>query len=299
MKVLVTGVRGFIGARLLETAVSLWGKDHVVALTSKVLPGYSCVVYHDHTLNPVHNVNLVADVSVVLHAGAYIPKNAARADVVSACNANIRYTEQLLRLPFRELRKIVYLSTVDVYAPVAVTSEATLTNPLTLYGMSKLYCEKMIISHARATGLSAHILRIGHVYGPGEEAYAKVVPSTIVNILAGRPVSIWGDGSTLRSFIYIDDVVDAVLGALKPGFSLDLVNIASARSISIKALIDTLVSISGKQVVVKYEPAVGPKRDLVFDTSLLQGSLLPKETNLDIGLRREYEYMRHKAEHHL
>ena len=57
-------------------------------------------------------------------------------------------------------------------------------------------------------------LRIGHVYGPGEEEYKKVIPITIKKILDNKPLQLWGDGSDLRSFIFIDDVVNSIVKSL-------------------------------------------------------------------------------------
>lgn len=147
MKILITGASGFIGGRLLDAAMTAWGRDNVIAFSSRKISDCRTVVYNnaesDFGLEPADKV-LLEDVEVVIHAGAYTPKNGGEANVISACNENIFFTEKLLKLPFNNLRKIVFTSTLDVYAAVTPICESTPTQPATLYGWSKLYCEQMI-----------------------------------------------------------------------------------------------------------------------------------------------------------
>jgi len=142
-------------------------------------------------------------------------------------------------------------------------------------------------------------LRVGHVYGPGEEKYQKVLPLAISKILAEQPVEVWGDGSELRSFIYIEDVVKAIINSIdyEPA-NLD-VNVVSGTAISIHDLLVKLIEISGEDVVLNSIDSSHVKRDLVFDNSRLVATLLDKETELNEGLMREYSYMKEKYENNI
>ena len=142
-------------------------------------------------------------------------------------------------MPFKTLNKVIYISSIDVYAPVVPISELSATQPATLYGWSKLYCEQMMSVFATQKKIAVQILRIGHVYGPGEEKYAKFLPKTIRNIVDGKAVELYGDGTELRSYIYLDDVVKAILAAVGLHDNVGVINIvggvatfesASARS---------------------------------------------------------------------
>jgi UDP-glucose 4-epimerase len=237
------------------------------------------------------DIEILASVELIIHAGAYTPKNASEANAVSGCNENITFTEQLLGLPTPKLRKIIYLSTLDVYTQATPVNEATPAIPASLYGYSKLYCEKMIECFAKEQSAICQILRVGHVYGPGEEKYGKVLPNTIKSIIAKDSVELWGDGSEIRSFIYVDDVVTAILNSVPIEENMGVINIAGSHSVSIRQLIDQLISISGKSVVIRVREFNGPKRDLTFDTEKMHTHLLNCETDFSTGLKIEYDHI--------
>ena len=216
------------------------------------------------------------------------------------CFESINYTKVFLSYEFKSLLKLINISTIDVYASIEdELSEGSKVEPVSLYGSSKLYCEEMVKAFSAQRNVSYTNLRIGHVYGPGEEKYKKVLPIAIQNILEDNPVELWGDGSDLRSFIFIEDVVEAILNSLEvPEKNLDI-NVVSGISVSIHDLLYKIIDISGKQVRVDRKESNHKKRDLVFDNSLLLKTLLKKETDLMQGLKIEYEYMKNKYENNI
>jgi UDP-glucose 4-epimerase len=293
LKILITGTSGFIGSRVLSTAISTWGKDAIIAFSTQSESQCHSIKYSAEQPNfGLSEPDLVAleSVTVLILVGGYIPKRRGDENLISACNRNIFYMEKLLNLPFKSLNKIIYISTVDVYSFPGVISESIPAEPGSLYGWSKLYCEQLVASFSKSNRMLHHILRIGHVYGPGEEKYAKVLPQAMQNIVHNRPIELWGDGSDLRSFIYIDDVVTAIIAAVSLKDDVGIINVAGGRPISIKQLMDEVISISSKSVQIETREFTGAKRDCVFDTTKLTQYLLPQETDLITGLRTEYHY---------
>ncbi|WP_226455373.1 NAD-dependent epimerase/dehydratase family protein [Pseudomonas sp. AF03-9] len=293
MNILITGASGFIGERLLDAAITLWGKDSVTAFSSRKIEGCYSIVYNKSLPGfglQAADLARIENVDVLIHAGAYTPKSGGEANIFSACNGNVYFTEELLKLPFSKLSRILFVSTLDVYASATPISELTPTVPATLYGWSKLYCEQMVSLFAREKKINHTILRVGHVYGPGEEKYAKFLPKTITSILAGGPVELYGDGAELRSFIYIDDVVTALLAAVDLAEQVSVINIVGGTAVSIKTVLDELVAISGRPVEIVRREFSGVKRDFVFDTMLLKKYLLPQETPFLLGLNAEFAY---------
>lgn len=297
MKVLLTGASGFIGGHLLKMLMKTLGADSVVALTSNSIPNVTSIIY-DTVQNFGLDKSQFDDITHIIHAGAFTPKDVNQANDIKQCFGNIEFTTELFSYNYLSLKKIINLSTLDVYAATAETlSEQSKIKPVSLYGSSKLYCEAMVTAFAKQRELDYLNFRIGHVYGPGEEKYKKVLPVAIQNILQDKPLELWGDGSDLRSFIFIQDVVQAIVNALKSPVKNKDINIVSGVAISIKDLLKKTIEVSGKEVIVNQRESNHQKRDLVFDNSLLLSTLLEQETDLRKGLEIEYKYMKEKYEY--
>lgn len=291
--ILLTGASGFIGKHLLKGLIEKFGRDRILALTSKPLPDCPYLLHNNYVFSPdMFTENSYSEsIETVIHAGAFIPKSSRERDDWKLCTQNISNTQCLLDARLPRLNRIIHLSSVDLYAKADIISENTAVEPGSLYGQSKWYTEKMLGAWALANGKISQILRLGHVYGPGEEAYQKIIPVTMKNIIAGNPVEIWGDGNELRAFIYIDDVVAAIIETLSFKQSVEPLNLVSGNSISIKNLVNKIITISGKKVNVQTKPAASKTRDLVFDNSKIKMYTGLTETPLELGLRKEWEYM--------
>jgi UDP-glucose 4-epimerase len=291
--ILITGTSGFIGKHLLQAAVEKHGKENIIALTSKPLKEYKYILHNNYQLDAnCFDQDDFSGIDTVIHAGAYTPKSGKEANRINACNQNIVFTEKLLGARLPNLKKIIYLSTLDVYGEDAVITESTVVSPLSLYGYSKHYCEKMIEFFCKEKNIQCCILRVGHVYGPGEEAYSKVIPNTIRKIIAGEPIEIFGTGEDKRAFIYIKDIIAAIINSIELTNDIGVVNLVSKNSISIKELVGKIVSLSKADAEIIYRENPFPSRNLVFDSSKMEKYLLKKETGLDAGLTEEIEYMK-------
>lgn len=292
MKIIITGASGFIGSRLVEVARKTYGDGNVIGFSSSAAKGN--IVYNDEAGFGLGEAALacVEGADVLIHAGAFTPKCGAEANQIAACTSNITFTEKLFEVNWKNLKKIIYLSSIDVYSNGSGSiDEMTATLPNSLYGLSKLYAERMVTLYASNRGINSLVLRIGHVYGPGEEKYAKVIPKTIQNIQAGKDVELWGEGEELRSFIYIDDVVTAILNGVKLQEDPGVINVVSGYQISIKELLKMIVGISGRNVTIRKRKFSGVPRDFIFNNAKIKRYLLANETNFAIGLREEYKHM--------
>lgn len=296
MKILLTGASGFIGSHILIKLIKIFGKESIVVLTSQEIPNVNCVIYNSHkafNLRKDHFDNITH----VIHAGAFTPKDSKSANDLEPCFSNIEFMKELLSFRFINLTRFINLSTLDVYAfTKEIISEESVIKPISLYGSSKLYCEEMLKAFAHKKLIDYINLRIGHVYGPGEEKYKKVLPIFIQKVLEGKPVEIFGNGDELRSFIFISDVVESILNALKVSESNIDVNVVSGVPVSIKELLVKIIEVSGKHVNINEHTSTHEKRDLVFNNDRLLNTLLNSETHLMNGLKIEYEYMKVKYE---
>ena len=95
--ILLTGASGFIGSKLLSELIDKYGSDYVSAFTSKPINGVRCILHNGYKGGLKQYDELLRNVSVVIHAGAYIPKNSANSNLICENNENIINTEFLLR----------------------------------------------------------------------------------------------------------------------------------------------------------------------------------------------------------
>jgi len=292
--ILLTGASGFIGKHLLSALVQEYGKDHVLALTSAPLPQANYLLHNDYNFGDDYflKTGFGSQIHTIIHAGAFTPKNGKQANQIKDCNSNIFSADKLLSAHLPNLEKIVYLSTLDIYGQSDIISESSPIQPISLYGESKLYVEKMVTAWANENNKVHQILRVGHVYGPGEEAYQKIIPVTIKKLLQDQPLQIWGTGNEIRSFIYIKDIVSAILKSLKFEAGIGPVNLTGSQRITIAELVNKLVALSGKNASVEIIPAQVPGRDMIFDNSKMKKFLLSRETVLDEGLLEEWNLMK-------
>ncbi len=291
--ILVTGTSGFIGKHLLDKIISVYGNDKIVALTSAPIDNCKYLLHNNYNFDKnFFQNNGVETIDCVIHAGAFIPKKSSEANAYDLCFSNIETTKKLLDVLPLIVKKFIFISTVDVYDTSGKISEATNISPASLYGHSKFYCEKMISAWAQFNNVKAMMLRLGHVYGPGEEHYQKMIPLTIRKLLNGESPQLWGSGKETRSFIYIHDVVDAILHAIIIDSDQQVVNVVSGTATRICDVIDLLIQISEKNILPECIASNAAGRDLEFDNTLMKTVLCIEKWDLKKGLLAEWNYMK-------
>lgn len=290
----LTGASGFIGKYLLQALIQQFGKDQVIAITSKPINGCNCIIHNNYNFGKDFFQNKgYSAIENIIHAGAFIPKQSSDSNNHILCNANITSTSALLNANLPNLKKFILISTLDVYGDNnSIISETSAINPASLYGSSKWYTEKMIETWSLTNNSAIQILRLGHVYGPGEEAYKKIIPVTINKLLHSQAPQIWGTGSELRSFIYIKDVIAAILKSLTLYKNMGPINIVSAYPITVRSLVDMLIGISKIKIDVEYIETKQQTKNLIFDNTKMKTFLLSQETPLEKGLLEEWMYMK-------
>ena len=291
--ILLTGASGFIGKHLLKLLIEKFGEENILALTTNPSVGFPHLLHNNYKFDRDFFVkNGYGNIKTIIHAGAFTPKNKNQVNLIYSSNSNIFSTQKLLNTTLPQLQNIIFLSTIDVYDNVEKISEDTLEKPASLYGFSKLYCEKMIESWGNEHNKVIQILRVGHVYGPGEEAYEKIIPVSLAKIINNESIQIFGSGNELRSFIFIKDAVNAIINSIELKANMGVINLVSSQAISINDIINKIKYISKADTKIENIQSDSIGKNFVFDNSKMLKILLEKETNLDKGLKAEYEYMK-------
>jgi UDP-glucose 4-epimerase len=147
------------------------------------------------------------------------------------------------------------------------TPETAPTEPITAYGISKLAIEKYLALYQHLHQVDYRILRVTNPYGPFQTPLKNqgIVASIISHALRGEEVEIWGDGSVVRDFIFIDDVVDALVAAAYDRGSARIFNIGSGEGHSLREIISAIERLLSKRLKIQWKPA----RALDVPTSVL------------------------------
>lgn len=143
------------------------------------------------------------------------------------------------------IKRVVFLSSGGtVYGrPAQIpTAEEAPTDPITAYGISKLAIEKYLALYRLHNGLDYRILRVANPFGPFQVSVKRqgLIAEIISRAIAGEPIEVWGDGSVVRDFIYVDDVIDAVEMAAEHDGGERLFNIGSGAGRSVRDVLSAV-----------------------------------------------------------
>jgi len=278
MRCLVTGGAGFIGVALTNRLIL---DGHHVRVLDDLSAGDSARLHPDalFTRGDVRDRpklwTLLQGVDCVFHLAARVAVPESVLYPREYNDVNVGGTVSLTEaIRDAGVKRVVLASSATVYGPQKVqpVRETHRPHPQVPYAVSKLAAEYYIFALGALYGLETVALRIFNAYGPGQRvppAHAPVVPLFTRNILSGASVVVHGDGRQTRDFVYIDDVVDAlVAAATAPNVNQTIINVGSGEETSINTLINTLEKVIGRRPEVLYnQQQSGGLTRLVADLS--------------------------------
>jgi UDP-glucose 4-epimerase len=219
--VLVTGASGFIGGHLVA-ALAARGEE-VYGLDRRRAPeGLPVSQFFQVDLRDAESVATVLSAvrpEVVYHLAAQSSVVVAQAEPLASIDSNVAASGILAELAANVgTRRFVFFSTGGAMYGQATTptiSEADLPTPISVYGASKLAAEYLLEAIARRHAMELSVLRPGNVYGPGQDPHGEsgVIAIFTERMLRNDPVTIYGDGSQVRDYVYVSDVVRAAMCA--------------------------------------------------------------------------------------
>jgi UDP-glucose 4-epimerase len=156
--------------------------------------------------------------------------------------------------------KVAFASSAAVYGETEVTpvAEETPTRPISPYGIHKLTSELALDYYAAVHGVPVTALRFFNVYGPRQDPtspYSGVISIFADRAKAGKPLTIFGDGKQTRDFVYVGDVVKAIVVALSDGNSRLVANVGTGDETSVLELAKSIVKLCGERSVIEHAPA--------------------------------------------
>jgi len=260
MRALVTGGAGFIGGHLVEKLVER-GWDVIVfdnferasLETLRALPPEAELRRIDvRDLDSMKRY--VDDVDVIFHLAALTDVVESQAKRDEYWSVNVLGTENVLKLARDLGAKLVFTSSAAVYGELNEAAREDLKpNPISFYGATKLEGEKLCMKYHEEYGVDVVVLRLFNVFG--ERARAGVVKIFLERAREGKPLIVYGDGEAIRDFIYVGDVVEALLRASQGTVFGEVINIGSGEPVKIRELAEFVSTLGG--VKIKYEERRG------------------------------------------
>ena len=308
MHFLVTGGAGFLGSAL---ANRLREEGHRVSVLDDLSSGDRDRLHPDivFTQGDIDNIpllwSLLQDVDCVYHLAARVSVAQSILHPRDYNRVNVGGSVSLMEaMRDTGVRRVVFTSSGAVYGsqenlPVR---EIDAPHPDSPYAVSKWSAEQYVHTIGQLWGLETVALRIFNTYGPNQRlpmSHAPVIPRFIQQVLTGGSIVLFGNGKQTRDFVYIDDVLEALVrSATAEAVNRGIVNIGSGRETSISELVHQVAQVTGHEINLINNPSKsGGVPRLVADISRAQELLdFEPKTSLQDGLRltmeRDYRFQR-------
>lgn len=197
------------------------------------------------------------------------------------------------------VNKLILASSSSVYgvnSKVPFAEEDPIFQAISPYAASKLACEALGHVYHHTHGMDITMFRFFTVYGPRQRPdlaihkFARLIDS-------GRPIPVFGDGSTARDYTYVEDIVDGVVAAVDRSLGYEIINLGESQTVKLSRLIELLESALGKKAVVDRKPLQPGDVPITFADISKAGRILDyhPSTKIDQGIPRFVEWFRQRV----
>lgn len=304
-RISILGGLGFMGSHICRELVN---RGHFVRIFDKLYGSAELINDFKDSVEIVESdvsraedvVEAIADTDIAINLiHTTVPgssMNDPSYDVISNVAAAAGWLRELAKT---RVQKILYFSSggtvygIPESVPIA---EDHPTNPISSYGITKLAIEKYTAMYAKQYGIKHYLLRPSNVYGPGQRLHIGqgVIGVMAYRALYNQPLEIWGTGESLRDYLYIDDLVRAVVALLDYAGPHHVFNVSSGQGASVLEIVGLLREQFGLCPDILPEPARG------FDVpvNVLDHSRISAETgwrpavDLETGIGRTVSWLR-------
>lgn len=297
-RVIILGAAGFVGTNLTK---KLLREGHIVSLAGRNKNHFEQfdnvdIIETSFDVDTDYE-SLLNGFDVVYHLISTTQPTNANQMISAELVDNVIVTTKILDACVKVgISKIVFISSggtvygKEVDCPI---KENDLTNPISSYGLQKLTIEKLLYLYNYVYGLDYRVFRLSNPYGPYQRPDGRLgaVTTFLYKALRNEPINVYGDGSVIRDYIYIDDAIDAIYKASSG--EEKLLNIGSGRGTDLNEIIRRIEKTLGHKVEVNYQEARTVDVPVNFlDVSKyedLYGPII--KTSFEDGMKKTIQYL--------
>lgn len=307
MKIILLGAAGFIGTNLVielakdkDNQITVVDRDKTYFKTIEDMKFSNLnIIQSDLTLD-VNYERLVERQDIVYHLISTTVPTTSNQQIAEELKGNVVLSANLFEACVHQgVKKVVFLSsggTVYGKESKCPLSENTPTNPITSYGVQKVTIEKLLYLYNYMYGLDYRIIRLANPYGPYQRPNGVLgaVTTFTYKALKGEEIQVYGDGSVVRDFIYIDDAVRGIQKIVNGNDNHHTFNLGCGYGTSIKQVLETIEKVLALKVCVKYTEA--RKVDVPMNYLDIKrfeaayGTLNP--VNIENGIKKTVDFMK-------
>lgn len=262
MRCLITGGSGFLGYHLTKLLLDNGYEVRCLDLHKPSWIQEGNVKFIKGDFSATHlTAKAMEGCDMVLHLACTTLPQTSNDDPSFDISSNVQGTVRMLdEMVKSKVKRFIFLSsggTVYGVPSIIPTPETHPTNPICSYGIAKLMIEKYLRLYSQTHGLNTCSIRLSNPYGEYQrvDSIQGAVAVFCYKAITGQSISIWGDGSVKRDFIYISDVINAMIKIINSPISGYEVNVGSGKAISINGIIDNIESLLGTKVDRQYTKA--------------------------------------------
>ena len=306
MKVLILGAAGFIGTNLtIKLAEKMKNKLVLVDKNKSYFSHiekfkFTNIEIEESSLDLEMDFSVLENQDIVYHLVSTNVPTTSNQHISHDIQANVLFSSKLFDACVRYgVKKVVFISSggtvygKEVKCPLP---ENAPTNPISSYGLQKIMIEKLLYLYNYMYGLDYRIIRLANPYGPYQRPNGVLgaVTTFTYKALKGEELIVYGDGSVIRDFIYIDDAVRGILNIVESQNEYNVFNLSCGYGVSIREVVDTVKKVLGTDTKVVYKE--GRTVDVpinYLDISRYEkyyGKLNP--ISLEEGIKRTAEFMK-------
>lgn len=272
MQILITGGAGFIGSTLVDRLV----KDNKILVVDNFNDFYDVKIKEKNVAPNLKNDNYklyrgdICDnslmqkifeennIDVVVHLAAKCGVRPSLDAPLDYVNTNIYGTVNILeKMKQFGVKKIVFASSSSVYGNCKAekfSEDLKISEPISQYAATKSACEQFIYTYSELYDINAVCLRFFTVYGPKQRPDLAI--SKFVNlIMNNKPIPLYGDGSTMRDYTYIDDIVDGIVQAI--GYNktkYEIINLGGGSPVTLNKMVEVIEEVLSKKAQINHLP---------------------------------------------